>query len=284
MLRVKLNSAKSGVLYHYTDKLENITSILDNGLRTSTQAESHMIEMSKNPRIKNKISKLFAEKPESAFVSLSRTPLTMPIQGKDTGAWRYGVIFSAEKLSQLARIMPYLYNASNHEFKITVTELEDDPGGFMYSTDTSGDKIVHSKGEDPTPLDKFLDVFYELADDPNCPLTLKEYAGEWTISATLTPEYSFKDLPKLIQNMLTTVAFESEDRAYFPEFKPEQFVEDTKDAIIGVIVPDTEYYTKPIEAIRQKYPYPMYAYRDPLRKLSDTDERPPKEAYQYPTY
>ena len=165
MIRLNLNSAKSGVLYHFARTVDVIYSILRNGLQTSSICESHMRHVDPNdPKMKSKVSKKFAESPEMAFVSLTRNPSIMPRQGKDTGSWRYGVIFSADKLSNVAKLIPYQYNTSNHYFSITVNPLKGDPGGYIYSTDTSPEAIeVRSTGkEDDTPLDQFLDVFYQM--------------------------------------------------------------------------------------------------------------------------
>lgn len=306
MIRLKLNSSKSGVLYHFTRKVETIYSILQNGLRTSSSYESHMRQVDPNDsKMKNRVSKKYAENPEMAFVSLTRNPSIMPHQGKDTGAWRYGVIFSADKLSTVAKLMPYQYNTSNHYFTLTITALKDDPDGYSYSTDTSPEEIkVHSTGrEDNPPIDEFLDVFYKMADNPPPGFTCDEKVNEWTIGGELTPEYPFRKLPRLIQKMLTSTAFEAEDRAFFTNTKNKSFVDETeeefakrkeahpeatrkegtKKAIIGLIWPDTEYWSQDAEKIRQEFPqYKMYAYRDPKAEL-DPDAKPvPKEAYKQP--
>ena len=303
MIHLQLNASKSGVLYHFTPTIDTIYSILKNGLRTSSNYESHMRQMSSKD-MKNKLSKKYADNPEMAFVSLTRNPSVMPNQGKATGAWRYGVVFSADKLSNVAKLMPYQYNTSNHTFSLTITELEDDPDGYSYSTDTSPEEIVvHSKEGEDAPLDIFLDTFYELADNPPTGFTFDEQDGEWTMVGTLTPEFSFKKLPKLIQTMLTSLSFEAEERAFFPNTKKKSFVDETEEeflkrkeanpdavrkegtckAIIGTIFPDTEYWSENAIKIRQAYPeYKMYVYRDPNAKLDPNKEPVPKDAYKQP--
>lgn len=306
MIRLNLNSAKSGVLYHFARTIDVIYSILRNGLQTSSMYESHMRHIDPDDsKMKSKVSKKFAENPEMAFVSLTRNPSIMPRQGKDTGAWRYGVIFSADKLSNVAKLIPYQYNTSNHYFSITVNPLDDDPGGYSYSTDTSPEAIeVRSTGkEDDTPLDQFLDVFYQMSENPPPGFSFDEQKNEWTIGGDLTPEYPFEKLPRIIQKMLTSTGFESEDRAFFPNTGRKSFVDETdeefakrkeahpeatkkegtKKAIIGLIWPDTEYWSPEAEKIRQAFPqYPMYVYRDPKAEL-DPDAKPvPKEAYRQP--
>ena len=303
MIHLQLNASKSGVLYHFTSTIDNIYSILKNGLRTSSNYEAHMRQMSDDD-MKNKLSKKYAENPEIAFVSLTRNPSIMPNQGKTTGAWRYGVVFSADKLSNIAKIMPYQYNTSNHKFSLTVTELEDDADGYSYSTDTSPEEIkVHSKEGEAAPLDVFLDTFYELADNSPVGFTFDEQDGEWTIVGKLTPEFSFKNLPKLIQTMLTSLSFEAEERAFFPNTKKKSLVDETEEsflkrkedhptairkegtrkAIIGTIFPDTEYWSEDAKKIRQMYPeYKMYVYRDPNAELDPDSKSAPADAYKQP--
>lgn len=282
MLRLKLNAARSGTLYHFTESLPIVESILENGLRTSTEYESHMRDIKGNPKIKNKMSKTYAENPEMAFVSLTRSPSIIPRQGAGNNAWRYGVIFSADRLSDIAKILPYQYDTSHHPISITVNELEDDPRGFMYSTDISPDDIeVHSKGDD-SPLDDFLDVFYELSDNPPPGFTFDEQQGEWTIQGELTSDYSFNDLPPMLQRMLTSTGFEAEERAFFPNAQTKEYIDATKKAIIGLVVPDTEYNSEEVQSLAQKYSYPVYVYRDPKQPLPE-GESVPKEAYRQPT-
>lgn len=303
MIHLQLNASRSGVLYHFTPTIDTIYSILKNGLRTSSNYEAHMRQIS-GDSMKNKLSKKYAENPEMAFVSLTRNPSVMPNQGKATGAWRYGVVFSADKLSNVAKLMPYQYNTSNHTFSLTITELEDDPDGYSYSTDTSPEEIViHSKEGEDAPLDIFLDTFYELADNPPVGFTFDEQDGEWTIVGKLTPEFSFKNLPKLIQTMLTSLSFEAEERAFFPNTKKKSLVDETEEAflkkkethpaairkegtrkaIIGTIFPDTEYWSEDAKKIRQMYPeYKMYVYRDPTTKLDPNEAQIPEAAYKQP--
>lgn len=305
MIHVQLNASKSGVLYHFTPTIDAVYSILKNGLRTSSNYEAHMRQVSNSDKkIKNKVSKKFAESPEMAFVSLTRNPSVMPNQGKTTGAWRYGIVFSADKLSNVAKLMPYQYNTSNHTFSLTVTELADDSDGYSYSTDTSPEEIVvHSKEGEEAPLDVFLDAFYALADNPPAGFAFDEQDGEWAIAGKLTSDFPFRKLPKLIQTMLTSLAFEAEERAFFPNTKNKSFVDEseeafakrkaanpdavrkegTRKAIIGTVFPDTEYWSKDAEKIRQMYPeYKMYVYRDPNAELDPDSKSVPADAYKQP--
>lgn len=288
---LKLNCARSGVLYHFTHSMKTVTKIVDAGLKTSSVAEDHSREVADNPRMKKRLSKEYAERPEMAFVSLGRSPSVVVHAAYEADpedpAWVYAVIFNADRLSDIAKIIPYQYNATSREFDLVIYSLEDDPDGITYSTDVSGDRIIHSTGNEKpgeAPLDRFLDAFYEMADDPNCPLTCEEEAGMWEIKGRLTKDYPFRKLPDAIQNMLISVGYESEDRMLFPNAKPETIIEGTKKAIIGILVPDTKYWNWQVEEFREAFPeYPVYAYRDPKVGKSHTGRKVPPEAYRLPT-
>lgn len=287
MLRVTLNSARSGVLYHFARDLDTVSLILKNGLRTSPVTEEHMRHMTSAG--KRKLSRQYAENPESAFVSLTRSPSIMPRQGKDTGtdSWRYGVVFSADKLSNIAKIVPYQYSTSNHDFSLTVYATQTAPdakgkthndGGITFATEISEDITWKATGKDNEPLDYFLDAFYKLMDE-NAPFTFKDDLAEWEISGTLTEEFSFKKLPSYIQKMMTAVGFEAEERALFPNAGTKTNIPETTKAIIGVVVPDTEYQSDDVDALKSAYPgMKIYAYRDP----NGGESQAPKEAYRQP--
>lgn len=51
-LRIKLNSSRSGVLYHFADDLSTVESILQNGLRISDEYQAHMRDVSPGAPIK----------------------------------------------------------------------------------------------------------------------------------------------------------------------------------------------------------------------------------------
>ena len=84
----ELNSSASGVLYHYTSSMDNVESILENGLRTSAYPTTNPDEY-------------------LTGISLSRTKTTIPYSVNDTHThgyafddegsefrrWVYGVIF-----------------------------------------------------------------------------------------------------------------------------------------------------------------------------------------------
>lgn len=295
MLRIKtdLDSARSGVLYHFTNSIDNVESIIENGLRTSSKFEQHMREIKANPsgKLKNRISRQLAENPESAFVSLARSPSIITELGKLYNGWKFGVIFSADKLSDIAKIIPYHYSTSNRKFSLTVYDIPDDPGGMVFETEVSPEVEVSSNSTSgDAPLNKFIKAFKDLqtdisrsADSDN-PIPIKAIGGggTWLISGELTSNYSFKDLPVTIQNMLRSAGFESEDRLLLPGKGEEEYIPATKKAIIGIIVPDASYWNPRIKEVRDNYPdIPMYVYR---RDNAPSPDKPvPRSAYRLPT-
>lgn len=128
---VKLNSSASGVLYHYTSSMQNVESIVENGLKTSIyptpEGEEYLVG-----------------------VSLSRTKTTVPYSTNDTHThgyalddegseykrWVYGVIFSKAMLSQVGKIRPYDWMQDmNWRKELNVrrvnTEIQDLPENWL---------------------------------------------------------------------------------------------------------------------------------------------------------
>ena len=286
-LRIALNSSRSGVLYHFTDDLDNVESILQNGLRTSYEYQAHMRDVS--PDAKNKLSKIYAENPEMAYVSLTRSPTIIPKAGAMT--WNYGVVFSADRLADIAKMMPYNFNTSNRFMSYSAQQWADDKGGFWLQSNLyDGDASITSRGDEPegeTPYDQFVNAMQELKNTPNCPIKVSQDGNEWTFKGKLSKEYSFKDLPAYLQKLLGKADFQAEDRAFFPGKKAREYVPETKKAIIGVIVPDNQYQMPHCKEFREKHPnLKMYVYHNPVpdyaKSWYKTDEPVPKEAYQQP--
>ena len=123
-LRIKLNSSRSGVLYHFADDLSTVESILQNGLRISDEYQAHMRDVS--PCAKKKLSRMYAENPEMAYVSLARNP-SIITKARDM-SWNYGVVFSADKLADIAKMMPYNFNTSNRFISYSAQQWDDDKG------------------------------------------------------------------------------------------------------------------------------------------------------------
>ena len=291
MIRLKLNSSKGGVLYHFTGSMRDVDAIVTEGLRTSNTKEPHMQNIPDDDGIKNRTSKRLADKEHSAYVSFARSP---SIITQLNFGWNFGVIFDAEKISALGRVRPYHYSTSNHTFSLEVSRLDD--GGIGFKTDASRlIRIPAKKGsyEEDTPWYEFMDNLEELDAEMRRwsarnqgrrpPLSIELGTDSVEISGKLTPRYDFSSLPAYFQKMLSAAGFESEDRLLVPEKSEEALLAATRNAVIGIIVPDWQYWSSDVESFRRKHPnIPVYAYRQNKRK--PTSEKPiPKEAYRLPT-
>lgn len=117
MLRLKaahsLNSSAGGVLYHYCPSLKDLESILANGIKASDPQPI--------PGSTEKVP----------YISFSRSKTNPPyteIANEDTGSlrWKFGVVLSKDKLSNLGKFIPYHYGASQRFINFTVEYLDPD--------------------------------------------------------------------------------------------------------------------------------------------------------------
>ena len=98
----------------------------------------------------------------------------------------------------------------------------------------------------------------------------------------------FKDMPPFIQALASkSTLYESEDRLLLPGYKPKVCIPETKKAIIGVILPRSEYYSERGQELMDRYPnLKFYAYDNPADRFGPNKGKPdkpiPKEAYQNP--
>ena len=291
MIRLRLNASKGGVLYHFTRTMEDVDLIVSNGLRTSRDMESHMQNIPDSSELRNKTSKRLAGSEYSSYVSFARSPSVITNIGRD---WVYGVIFNAEKISALGRVKPYHYGTADHFFGLHIDKLDD--GGIEFGTDVSAPIRIPAKqgsAEEDTPWYKFMDNLEELDDQMRRwssqhkgripPLTISIRGDQVDIDGSLNYHYYFANLPLYFQKMLSAAGFESEDRLLVPEKSKGALLSATKNAVVGIIVPDWQYWSTAVESFRRKHPdIPIYAYRRGNRKPSS--EKPvPKEAYKLPT-
>lgn len=426
MLRIKaiktvanLNCSANGVLYHYTDSMENVESIVTNGLKASPYSPRRGAD----------------EDEYLAGVAFSRSKTNTPYTGltgvDDSGSefqrWKYGVIFSKDKLSNLGKISPYHW-AANVEatgLNLYVRHLEPrnlksldgwEPDAIELSIGVTLDKHSTLKGGcqvnakfyypegtaaaadadglpeeialEKSPLPKkfkdaeseynhYVQILSDMGlkrevpiDNAAISVTIfktkidtssisslpellrnimlqvmqaakkeikkkqiaqgREQSGEqliakveglepvyfsaqgetsyeaflaaikelqkkapeircrqdgdtWHIYGSLPDNMTFKDLPKILQILVSRSGlFEAEDRLIIPKAKPGDYITETKDAILGIIVPRQEYYSHEVEAFRSKFPnIPVYAYAE--KNASPEDARNiPREAYGTP--
>lgn len=89
MRELQLNSSSGGVLYHYTRTVDSLNEILEEGLLPSYRHE------------RNKEGKTVP------FISFSRTRVSPPYFKNGANSWKYGIMFSRNKISNLGKLIPY---------------------------------------------------------------------------------------------------------------------------------------------------------------------------------
>ena len=113
----------------------------------------------------------------------------------------------------------------------------------------------------PKEMDEFLDSFYDWMDKADPRILCDEQPNEYDVTFKLgegKDKLNPKDLPPIIRKMLRNSGYESEERIF-----TEGLIDISK-AMVGVLVPDVEYFTADGEDFRKKYSHlKMYIYRDP---------------------
>lgn len=240
---IRINTAKSpGLVFHFTRTLGSLDSIIENGLRYSSQKEPS-----------TQRSKRFKEAPESYFISTTRSPAAI-YQAK--GSWNYGLILDNRVLTDNQFESEYFYNLAPHPVTIVVDQVGKD---WFYFVSSDMTDIKHRLTD--KEADEFIDFFYDITDRDGR-FSGDEERGEYALTFNLA-EVDQKDLPGVIHRMLRVSGNEAEQRLHFPKAK-ERGAIDIRKAILGVLVPDTKYYSESAEKFREKYPnIKMYVYRDP---------------------
>lgn len=242
MLRISTNARKNAsLLYHFTTSWRKLNNIVDTGRITPSIPE----------RTRESGKRVKRTDDRASFVSTTRTPSTIY---NASSSWRYGVILDAAKLSDKEFFRPYDYNLSEHELGIYV---ENRGPYWTYFIDSDMSNKEHKMTE--SMMDDFLDLFYDTEDDYR--YQHEEDVGHYHLSFTIGEEpgeIPLKKIPPVLFNMMKVSGFESEDRIYSDE--PVSI----KNALVGVLVPDSEYFSEDAEEFRQSHPnFPMYIYRDP---------------------
>lgn len=271
MLRLKairmlpLNCASSGVLYHYTPTWEALESILENGLMVS--------------------DKEIAYDKEAPYVSLARTKTgaaNIDFEDDETGdrRWKYGVILSKEKLRDFGKIRPHHFAAAINELEFSIIPYDD-----HIDVKRPGYPSVSVANKGNTSYEEFQKAVKWLEKNvPDIYISGNEDTGI-DVVGTLPEGISFKDLPIVLQNYISRSGDNaSEDRLFPKNANPGDYLEKTKNAIIGVVVPRDEYYSEEAEEFRDAHPnMPMYAYARSDERSWNRPEKPlPKEAYRNP--
>lgn len=108
MKELRLNCSSGGVLYHYTSTAESLNEILEEGLKPSYRFE------------KNREGKTVP------FISFSRTRVSPPYYKEGNNSWKYGIMFSRNKISNLGRLTPYRHGDNSKKFE-QLTMIVKDP-------------------------------------------------------------------------------------------------------------------------------------------------------------
>lgn len=113
-----------------------------------------------------------------------------------------------------------------------------------------------------------------------------DYDQGWQLSGYFDKKSS-TDLPITLQKILNKLSvdryFESEDRLLITGAKPGEYLPDTKKAIIGIIVPRSQYHSKDVDEFREKHPdIPIYVYAEKDEDPDFKDGTIPREAYKNP--
>lgn len=120
---------------------------------------------------------------------------------------------------------------------------------------------------------------------PNIKIRGNEQEG-WRVYGKLPEGTSFQKLPITMQKILSKLGmleYESEDRILLPNAKPGEYVPATKKAIIGIVVPRSQYSSKEVEAFKQKHPeIPVYVYADKYEESNEAYKSIPRSTYQNP--
>lgn len=178
----------------------------------------------------------------------------------------------------LSEIKPKLQRRKYHQGKERTPDV--------IKVQVTGCEPFYLKDQGDTSYETLTKDLQELAKiSPDIRLDGNPEAG-WHIRGRLPEGVTFKQLPLSIQKMLNSfgidISFESEDRLLVTGAKPKEYIPETRKAIIGIIVPRTEYYSDDVDAFRQRHPdIPVYAYKANNEEAPVTNKIP-KEAYRNP--
>jgi len=137
-----------------------------------------------------------------------------------------------------------------------------------------------------TSYDTISKILQELAETSPRLRLRGDYDQGWQLSGYFSQKSS-TELPITMQKILSKVGldhdFESEDRLLVTGTKPGDYLPATKKAIIGIIVPRSQYYSKEVDEFREKHPgISIYAYVEKEESSDSESAAIPKEAYKNP--
>lgn len=288
---IRLQSSRyTGYLYQFCGTWEDLEKIVTEGIRL----KSAELDWIKDPRL---AKEKFTE--EKRYASLTRNPSAI-IQQSNRG-WRYAAIIDGDKLTSNEITHPMNFNTSPGWKSFTITDMHDgtfeidsDYGGTTYVSSDEGGQLIDwlidpdlEESINLTQPDKdTLEVELILGKGDNRPadalFTLEEYEDEVrhenpNLDDTQVEKAAEKrrqeefdngkrtpidihDLPGVAWRVLHLSMDEEEERLYTRDKGSVVYL--GKDAIVGVLVPDVEYFSSIADTFRRLYHLPMYIYRD----------------------
>lgn len=166
-----------------------------------------------------------------------------------------------------------IHQQKSHEGKSVKVQVDDNEAIYLKDPDGS---VYQELKRDFENLAKQTDNLH-VRDLPNSGFRVRGY---------LPPDTPYNKLPISVQKLLNAygfdITYEAEDRLLVTNVKPGEYIPGTREAVIGIIVPRTEYYSDAVNAFRKKHPnLPVYAYKA-IDEYEPPKEEIPKEAYQNP--
>ena len=298
---LKLNAGHNQILYHFCRSWEDLYGVVKNGLNPGEYGE---YTWERGKTIKRD------EDAYSKFASLTRNPQHL-LRTSDQG-WRYGVILDARYLGKY-KLKPYAFyeRPGRRNFALLSTDsgwiaspafsegyaghwisISDDDAFDLLDWCRKSHVNVYEVDEDEME-DRLID--WEL-DDKYDPDECLAYMISFTLgdSSVAGSEGSdahtlnVKDIPSIFYRISTARPNESEER-YYPTQKKD--VMNIKKALLGVLIPDTEYFSEEREDFSSTFPdVDVYIYRDPDADMWDTERLKKmlrlnpevKQLYRYP--
>ncbi len=174
MRELRLNCSSGGVLYHYTRTTDSLNEILEEGLKPSDRFEQNR------------------EGKTVPFISFSRTRVSPPYFHDGANSWKYGIMFSRNKISNLGKLTPYRHGGYGHE---------DDPNRFEQLTMIVKDPEFIARPEDNLyPVTIAIQHTGRKRSRIRVAIGSKNVNNLWSSFERLTPEDANKLGDWLIQN------------------------------------------------------------------------------------
>lgn len=299
MIKIRLQSSTNkGYLYQFCRNRYDLGKILREGIKPSDYTEYTWEKSSKIPKD--------AEGGHS-FVSFTRNPSAIieSVHKK----WRYAVIIDSSKLTDNHTLRPYAFHFRPGTRTVKVYESKgewwgkktgggigrvvrltaDEVGEIIDWTEELGrqHKVDVSMNDDPAGIEFYITVNLGdkettvrseslLPDDEYADQAIKDVHMSLGRLYPISPD----DVIHPIAKILAAAVSESEERLYLktlPSQRDKNFRLKIKDAIVGVLIPDTEWFYWDREYFPKTYPglkcyiYDDYRFRRKFRNSDDPE-------------